>query len=150
MGPQAVNQNVPMKAGTISMLPLLISSCAQRSMQQPRCRTNITVTAYWVRWRPKSVASRLFARSFVLAPIKENTKALRYWPLWPVVSPHKGPVTWKMFPFDDVIMKMISNRHRNLCNRKNCCEQTMCEQENAQSSNKRLCNYFRKNLLCCL
>ena len=22
---------------------------------------------------------------------------------WPVNSPHKGPVTWKMFPFDDVI-----------------------------------------------
>ena len=22
----------------------------------------------------------------------------------PVNSPHKGPVTWKMFPFDDVIM----------------------------------------------
>ena len=23
---------------------------------------------------------------------------------WPVNSPHKGPVIWKMFPFDDVIM----------------------------------------------
>ena len=23
---------------------------------------------------------------------------------WTVNSPHKGPVTWKMFPFDDVIM----------------------------------------------
>ena len=23
---------------------------------------------------------------------------------WPVNSPHKGPVTWEMFPFDDVIM----------------------------------------------
>ena len=23
---------------------------------------------------------------------------------WAVNSPHKGPVTWKMFPFDDVIM----------------------------------------------
>ena len=27
---------------------------------------------------------------------------------WPVNSPHKWPVTWKMFPFDDVIMN-ISN-----------------------------------------
>ena len=26
---------------------------------------------------------------------------------WPVDSPHKGPVTRKMIPFDDVIMKMI-------------------------------------------
>ena len=27
--------------------------------------------------------------------------------LWPVDSPHKGPVTRKMFPFDDVIMKSL-------------------------------------------
>ena len=26
---------------------------------------------------------------------------------WPVNSPHKGPVTRKMFPFDDVIMKYL-------------------------------------------
>ena len=40
------------------------------------------------------------------AQIKENIKAPRHWPLWPVtgVFPHKGPVTQKMFPFDDVIM----------------------------------------------
>ena len=25
---------------------------------------------------------------------------------WPVISPHKGPVTRKMFPFDDVIMQI--------------------------------------------
>ena len=23
---------------------------------------------------------------------------------WPMNSPHKGPVTWKMFPFDDIMM----------------------------------------------
>ena len=27
---------------------------------------------------------------------------------WPVNSPHKWPVTWKMFPFDDVVMKESS------------------------------------------
>ena len=27
---------------------------------------------------------------------------------WPVNSPHKGPVTRKMFPFDDVIMTQLS------------------------------------------
>ena len=27
---------------------------------------------------------------------------------WPVKSPHKGPVTPKMFPFDDVIMQLVS------------------------------------------
>ena len=29
---------------------------------------------------------------------------------WPVNSPHKGPVTLKMFPFDDVIMPCYNNR----------------------------------------
>ena len=28
---------------------------------------------------------------------------------WPMRSPHKLPVTWKMFPFDDVIMVAIKN-----------------------------------------
>ena len=27
---------------------------------------------------------------------------------WPVNSPHKGPVTRKMFPFDDVIMRLYN------------------------------------------
>ena len=41
---------------------------------------------------------------------KKNTKATRHWPLWggnhrwPVNSPHRRPVTRKMFSFDDVIM----------------------------------------------
>ena len=30
--------------------------------------------------------------------------------LWPVNSPHNGPVTRKMFPFDDVIMTMQRTR----------------------------------------
>ena len=30
---------------------------------------------------------------------------------WPVNSPHKGPVTWKLFPFDDVIM-LTQTSHR--------------------------------------
>ena len=29
---------------------------------------------------------------------------------WPVNSPHKGPVTRKMFPFDDVIMKSLNKQ----------------------------------------
>ena len=28
---------------------------------------------------------------------------------WPVNSPHKGPVSWKKFPFDDVIMQCDSS-----------------------------------------
>ena len=45
--------------------------------------------------------------------MKENIKAPRHWLCagnWPgpVNSPHKGPVTRKMFPFDDVIMNYSS------------------------------------------
>ena len=29
---------------------------------------------------------------------------------WPVNSPHKGPVTRKIFPFDDVIMQALNER----------------------------------------
>ena len=32
-------------------------------------------------------------------------------PRWPVNSPHKWPVTWKMFPFDDVIMTRFDLQH---------------------------------------
>ena len=34
----------------------------------------------------------------------KKTSKLRITGRWPVNSPHKGPVTRKMFPFDDVIM----------------------------------------------
>ena len=33
---------------------------------------------------------------------------------WPVNSPHKGPVTRKMFPFDDVIMKQKKDLVRKI------------------------------------
>ena len=41
-------------------------------------------------------ASRLFTQPFIQVQIKENTKAPRH--RWSVNSPHKGPVTRKMFP----------------------------------------------------
>ena len=53
------------------------------------------------RWRLKTPSSRLFTQPFVQAQIEENIKALRH--RWPMNSPHKGSVTRKMFPFDDVI-----------------------------------------------
>ena len=34
---------------------------------------------------------------------------------WPVNSPHKGPVTWKMFPFEDFIMIYICREKLSLC-----------------------------------
>ena len=56
---------------------------------------------------------------FIQTQIKENIKALCRWPLCvsPVNSPHKWPVTRKMFPFDDVIM---------CCSNDNCHSQYCC------------------------
>ena len=42
----------------------------------------ITVRSQVVLWRLRSPASRLFPQPFVRAHIKENIKALCYWPLW--------------------------------------------------------------------
>ena len=42
----------------------------------------IAVTSLWPWWRFKSPVSRLFTQPFVLAQIKENTKAPRDWSLW--------------------------------------------------------------------
>ena len=55
-----------------------------------------------------AMASQTTCLPFVQAQTKENTKASRHWPLCegnsPVNSTHKGPVTRKMFPFDDIII----------------------------------------------
>ena len=72
-------------------------------------KTYITLTSQWARWRLKSPASGLFTQLFIQVQIKENIKAPHHWPLCgeftgDVNSPHKRPVTRKMFPFDDVIM----------------------------------------------
>ena len=69
----------------------------------------ITVWSKWA-WRHlKSPVYRLFAQPSVQAKTKETSK-LRITGLcernhkWLVDSPHKGPVTRKMFPFDDFMM----------------------------------------------
>ena len=60
----------------------------------------------------KSLASRLFAQPFVQAQIKEcQSSAPMAFVMgihrWRVDSPRQGPVTLKMFPFDDVIVKNL-------------------------------------------
>ena len=53
--------------------------------------------------KASQITGILFTQPFVQAQIKTNIK-LRVAVL---CSPHKGPVTRKMFPFDDVIMNVI-------------------------------------------
>ena len=69
----------------------------------------ITVTSQWMQWCLKSPASWLFAQTFVQAQFKENISStslafVRGIRRWPGKSSHKGSVTRKMFPFDDVIL----------------------------------------------
>ena len=62
-----------------------------------------------MRRRLKSPASRLFTQPFIQAHIKWKYQSsaslafVRGIHRWPVNSPHKGPVTRKKFPIDDVI-----------------------------------------------
>ena len=62
------------------------------------------------RWCLHSPASQLFAHLFVQEKIKEMIEAALLAFVtgihrWPVDFPHKRSVIWKMFPFDDGIMK---------------------------------------------
>ena len=83
--------------------------------------------------RIKSPASWLFTQLFIHAQMKENIKAPRHWPLCGEFTrdqwiPHTkwGPVSQKMFPFDDVIISMS-----NLCRSEGVCYLGWCKQEHA-------------------
>ena len=67
------------------------------------------MTSSWARWRLKSPAYVLSTQPFIHAQIKENIKAPHHWLCEgnsPMNSQHKGIITRKSFPFDDVIMFM--------------------------------------------
>ena len=94
--------------------------------ERGKCACCIRMTSQWAWWRLRSPTSRLFTQPFIRARIKENIKDPRHWPLcgeftgdrWiprrgPVNSPHKWPVTRKLFPFDDVIMD-LARTHCNI------------------------------------
>ena len=70
----------------------------------------ITVTSQWAPWRPKSLASRLFAKPFVQAHIKQNIKALRHWTLWGgSTGDQRTPVTRKCLLSSS---RIIKNKHQ--------------------------------------
>ena len=56
----------------------------------------------WDHWPHDCLVNRIFRRTSKKTPKLHVTG--RGIHRWPVNSPHKGPVTQKMFPFDDVIM----------------------------------------------
>ena len=71
---------------------------------------SITVMSWWARWRLNSPASQLYTQLFIQGADQRKHQSsaslafVRGIHRWPVNSSHKGPVTRKMFPFDDVIM----------------------------------------------
>ena len=65
------------------------------------------MTSYWARWRLKSLASGLFAQSFVQRKHQSSASFVRGIHIWPVDSPHKRPVARKMFPVEVVIMYIV-------------------------------------------
>ena len=76
--------------------------------RHPENGQNLVGTGCTLQWRNnerlESPASRLLAQPFVQALIEDKSKTPHHWPLWPVDSYHKGLVTRKIFPFDDVIV----------------------------------------------
>ena len=58
--------------------------------------------------------NRLFKAQNQRKPQTSATRAfVRGINQWPVNSPHKGPITRKMFPFDDVIMLRITRQYHS-------------------------------------
>ena len=70
----------------------------------------ITMTSCWARWRLKLPASRLSTQPFIQGADQRKFQSsaplafVRGIHRWPLNSPHKGSVTRRMFPFDDVIV----------------------------------------------
>ena len=70
------------------------------------------ITLHWHHNERDGISSHrrlLFAQPYVRSQIKENIKVPHHWPMWwestdERHSPHKGPITRKMFSFDDVIL----------------------------------------------
>ena len=69
-----------------------------------------------MRWRLKSPASRLFTQPFIQGADQRKHQSsaslafVREIHRWPVNSPHKRPVTRKMFPFYDVIINCLKGK----------------------------------------
>ena len=93
---------------------LILNSC--HVLYNDKCLTaifshgGIFLTLIWQKILTRSErwcsTTKCFLNRLLKAQIKENIKAPRHWPLCGEFtgSPHKWPVTRKMFAFDDVIM----------------------------------------------
>ena len=75
------------------------------------------MTSYWARWRLTGVS--IVCSTVCSGANQRKHKAPRHWPLWwdstgdswitLMDSPYRGPITRKIFPFDDIIMLCVFN-----------------------------------------
>ena len=77
----------------------------------PCTLVNFTVTSSWARWYLKITGASI-VHSTVCSGVDQRKRQsaaslalLRGIHRWPVNSPHKGPVTWKLFSFDVIMFK---------------------------------------------
>ena len=90
------------------------------------CKLPLALILYSLQWRhnerlgvSNNPASRLFTQPFIQGADQRKRQSSAWLAFvrgihrWPVNSPHKGPVTRKVFPFDDVIMlsEVLSPRY---------------------------------------
>ena len=87
----------------VLMLPLSLLCHIQ-------CRIGITMTSQWVFWCLKSTVSLTLCLTVRLDWHQRKYQSPRHRPFvrgmhrWPMDSPHKGQITQKPFPFDDIMM----------------------------------------------
>ena len=102
---------------------------------------HITVTSQWAWWLLRSPASWLFTPTVYSGAdqwIHQSSASLAFARgihRWPVNSPHKCPVTRKMFSFDDVIMNMLAQT-TTLCSRRRIWDRV------AQCTLDHACSFF--------
>ena len=120
---QQIQLPVPIQCQEIMQMPPYFCRSKQFSTYRLSCRHHYRVI--WRLWvlhyndvMMCAMASQITSLTYVYSSVysgadkkKHQSSAslafVRGIHRWPVNSLHKGPVTWKMFPFDDVIMKWV-------------------------------------------
>ena len=75
-------------------------------------RNSDSITSYYNDVIMRAMASQITSLTTVYSASLAFVRGIRR---WPVNSPHKGPVTRKMFPFDDIIMIHVFARYILTC-----------------------------------
>ena len=94
-------------------------------MQRHSILITVTPTAHYNDVTMSAIASQITGVSIVYLTVCSDVDKINYQSSaslafvgrihrWPVNSPHKGPVTRKMFPFYDVIMNGVGHNSRSL------------------------------------